>query len=141
PGSLRNIFAGLNADLGVAVPKHGDLSPWAARGVLLLNTVLTVREGDAGSHQGHGWEDFTTAVLRHVGAQPGPIVFLCFGKPAQRLVAELIDARTHVVLNAPHPSPLNGRKFVETVKAERLFTKANEVLSAAGRQPVDWSLG
>lgn len=141
PGSLRNLFAGLHADLGVAMPKGGDLSPWAERGVLLLNTVLTVREGDAGSHRGHGWEAVTEAVVRHVASLPGPVVFLCFGKHAQQLVAPLVDVRRHPVLEAPHPSPLNGRKFVEAVTAQRHFTRVNDLLARAGRGPIDWSLG
>ena len=139
PGSLRNIFAALAADLGVAVPKNGDLSVWATRGVMLLNTVLTVREGDANSHQGKGWEAFTKAVLEQVNALPGPIVFLCFGKQAQHLAADLVDAQRHTVLNEPHPSPLNGKKFVESVRASKIFSKTNEVLKAAGRSTIDWS--
>ncbi len=140
PGSLRNIFAALQADTGLPVPKSGDLSPWAKSGVLLLNTVLTVREGEANSHQGHGWEAFTEGVLRLVNAQPGPIAFLCFGKQAHALAAELVDAKRHKVFNEPHPSPLNGKKFVESVKVSKIFTKTNEVLKAAGRDPIDWAL-
>ncbi len=140
PASLKNIFTALHADLGVMVPKSGDLSPWARNGVLLLNTVLTVREGEANSHQKRGWEPFTTAVLKQAGALPGPIVFMCFGKSAQALVAEYVDAAKHVVLNEPHPSPLNGKKFVESVKVSKIFSKTNEVLRAAGRKPIDWLL-
>jgi len=139
-GSLRNIFAGLTADLGLDKPTTGDLSPWASRGVLLLNTVLTVREGEAASHQGQGWEEFTAAVLKHLDSKPGPIVFLCFGKHAQALVSTLVDANKHAVMNEPHPSPLNGRKFVDSVKANKTFSRVNSVLAAAGRQPIDWSL-
>lgn len=140
PGSLRNIFAGLNADLGQPIPKSGDLTAWTKRGVLLLNTVLTVREGDANSHQGHGWEEFTQAVLKQVNTLPGPIVFMCFGKQAQQLAAEFVDSSKHTVLNEPHPSPLNGKKFVESVRANKIFTKTNQVLTKAGRAPIDWSL-
>lgn len=140
PGSLRNIFAALNADLGLEKPATGDLTAWAKRGVLLLNTVLTVREGEAGSHQGQGWEPFTGAVLEQINAMPGPIVFLCFGKHAQALAGTLIDASRHTVLIEPHPSPLNGRKFVESVKANKTFSKTNAVLVSAGREPIDWSL-
>lgn len=140
PGSLRNMFAGLSADLGGPAPTSGDLSGWAKQGVLLLNTVLTVREGEANSHQGRGWEPFTEAIVRHVNAQPRPIVFLCFGKHAQQLVTRLVDGAKHVVMHEPHPSPLNGKKFVESVKQRRIFSKANEVLRASGREPVDWLL-
>ena len=140
PASLKNIFAGLNADTGLEVPKTGDLTSWTKRGVLLLNTVLTVREGEANSHQGKGWEDFTRAVLTHVNTLPGPIVFLCFGKQAQALAAELVDAKKHSVINEWHPSPLNGKKFVEAVRVNKIFTKTNQVLKQAGREPIDWSL-
>lgn len=140
PASLKNIFTALNADLGVAIPKNGDLSRWALNGVLLLNTVLTVREGEANSHQERGWEPFTTAVLEQVGALNGPVVFMCFGKQAQALAAQHVDGEKHVVLSEPHPSPLNGRKFVESVKVSKIFSKTNAILLAAGREPIDWSL-
>lgn len=134
PASLRNVFLGLEADLGLALPTHGDLTAWADRGVLLLNAVLTVREGEPQSHQKKGWEPFTRAVLQHVAARPQRVVFLCFGKPALKLVESL--GTKHPIVCAPHPSPLNGRKFVDTVRSERLFTKVNALLDA----PLDWSL-
>ena len=134
PASLKNVFLGLQADLGLSVPSHGDLTAWAQRGVLLLNAVLTVREKAPNSHQKKGWEAFTTAVLRHVATSPRKVVFLCFGKPALKLVESL--GTKHPIVAAPHPSPLNGRAFVDTVTKEKLFTKVNSLLDA----PLDWSL-
>ncbi len=134
PASLKNVFLGLQADLGLSVPNHGDLTPWARRGVLLLNAVLTVREKTPQSHQKKGWEAFTTAVLRHVANGPRKVVFLCFGKPALKLVESL--GTQHPIVAAPHPSPLNGRAFVDAVAKDKLFTKVNSLLDA----PIDWSL-
>lgn len=134
PASLKNVFLGLEADLGASVPKHGDLTAWAQRGVLLLNAVLTVREKTPQSHQKKGWEAFTTAVLRHVASAPRKVVFLCFGKPALKLVESL--GTSHPIVAAPHPSPLNGRAFVDAVAKDKLFSKVNSLLDA----PMDWSL-
>lgn len=134
PASLKNVFLGLQADLGLSVPSHGDLTAWAQRGVLLLNAVLTVREKEPNSHQKKGWEPFTTAVLRHVASSPRRVVFLCFGKPALKLVASL--GTKHPIVAAPHPSPLNGRAFVDAVTKDKLFSKVNSLLDA----PLDWSL-
>lgn len=140
PASLKNIFAGLAADLGTPTPSSGDLSPWAKRGVLLLNTVLTVRKGAPNSHRGRGWEPFTEGVLKKVNEQPGPVVFLCFGVQAKAMALRLVDTGKHTVLLAPHPSPLNGKAFVRAVAADRLFTHCNEVLSRGGRSAIEWSL-
>ncbi len=134
PASLKNVFLGLQADLGLPLPSNGDLTPWARRGVLLLNAVLTVREKTPQSHQKKGWEAFTTAVLRHVASSPHKVVFLCFGKPALKLVESL--GTHHPIVAAPHPSPLNGRAFVDAVTKDKLFTKVNSLLEA----PIDWSL-
>lgn len=140
PASLKNLFLGLKADLGLAPPEHGDLTAWADRGVLLLNTVLTVREGEANSHKKQGWEPFTEAVLRAVASGP-PVVFFCLGKPALALVEKLGERSRHTVVAAPHPSPLNGKAFEDTARAEKVFTKVNAALTAAGRGPVDFALG
>jgi uracil-DNA glycosylase len=140
PASLKNIFAGLKADTGAPIPKDGDLTPWAKEGVLLLNTVLTVREGEANSHHGKGWEPFTEGVLKKVNEQAGPVVFLCFGNQAKKMAESLVDTHKHAILAAPHPSPLNGRKFVETVEREHLFTQVNDALKAGGRSGVNWTL-
>lgn len=138
PASLRNLFRGLEADLGAAPPRGGDLTPWARRGVLLLNTVLTVREGEPQSHRKRGWEDFTLSLLRHLSAGEARVVFLCLGKPAHALVRSL--GTRHPVVAAPHPSPLNGRAFEDTARAERPFSRVNALLVEAGREPVDWAL-
>jgi uracil-DNA glycosylase len=133
PASLKNLFLGLKADLGLEVPSHGDLTAWAQRGVLLLNTVLTVREKEANSHQKKGWEPFTTAILRHAASLPHTVVFLCLGKPALKLVESL--QTTQPIVAAPHPSPLNRNAFVDAATSEKLFTKVNTLLGA----PLDWS--
>lgn len=134
PASLKNVFLGLKADLGLEVPAHGDLTAWAQRGMLLLNTVLTVREKEANSHQKKGWEPFTRAVLEHVSKLPRTVVFLCFGKPAQKLVESLETSQPIVV--TPHPSPLNKSAFVDHAKAEKCFSQVNAKLG----EPFDWSL-
>lgn len=140
PASLKNIYAGLREDLGIAPPADGDLTPWAKQGVLLLNTVLTVREGAPNSHRGEGWEPLTRAVLEAVAAEKGPVVFLCFGVQAKEMAAEIVDEARHSILAAPHPSPMNGRKFVEAVAREKLFSKANQILAGGGRGTIDWQL-
>ncbi len=140
PGSLKNIFAGLHADTGAPVPTSGDLGAWADSGVLLLNTVLTVTQGKPNSHHNKGWEPFTEAVLKKVNEQPGPVVFICFGKQATDMVKRLIDPAKHTQLDVIHPSPQNGTKFVDQVKREHTFTHANDILTAAGRKPVKWAL-
>lgn len=134
PASLRNIFRELHDDVGVT-PSGGDLTGWARQGVLLLNTVLTVRAGQPGSHRGRGWERFTDAVVDAVTAGPGAVVYLLWGKDAQAK-AERVDAARHVLLPAPHPSPLSAwRGFF----GSRPFSRANEALRSAGRGEVDWS--
>jgi uracil-DNA glycosylase len=130
PPSLRNILREL--------PNEGSphsLEPWARRGVLLLNTVLTVERGKARSHSGKGWEPFTDAVIEAVNDLPGPIVFLLWGRAA-RAKARLIDRDRHIVHEAGHPSPLSYRHF----KGRAGFTEANDALAARGRAPIDWSL-
>lgn len=136
PPSLVNIFKELKADIGFRIPNHGCLIQWAERGVLLLNTVLTVRAHQANSHQGKGWEVFTDAVLQAVNRKETPVVFLLWGSPAQRK-AELIDASRHIILKAPHPSPLSANRGFFGC---RHFSKANAALLAAGLPPVDWQL-
>lgn len=136
PGSLRNIFKELHADVGVPVPTSGSLVPWAERGVLLLNTVLTVRAGAPNSHKGHGWERFTDAVFAAVNALPERVAFVLWGAHAQKK-APLVDTSRHVVITGTHPSPLTrGRGFFGT----RPFSRVNAALEAAGRAPIDWRL-
>ena len=135
PPSLRNLLQERSEDVGLPVPDEGDLTPWARRGVLLLNTVLTVREGEPGSHRGAGWERFTDAVIERVDGGP-EVVFVLLGNHA-REKAGAVDRDRHAVIEAPHPSPLSAyRGFF----GSRIYSRANEALSAAGREPMDWSL-
>ncbi len=136
PPSLVNIHAELADDLGVAVPDHGNLEPWTRQGVLLLNSVLTVRARAAASHRKKGWETFTDQVIRTVNAKTDRVVFILWGSFARRK-KELIDNPNHVVIESPHPSPLSAsRGFF----GSRPFSRANEALTSAGLDPVDWSL-
>lgn len=136
PPSLQNIFKELQDDLGCRVPKDGTLEAWAKQGVLLLNTVLTVRAGEAHSHKAHGWERFTDATIRALSERREHLVFLLWGKPAQSKAA-LIDARKHCVLMAPHPSPLSAyRGFF----GSRPFSRANDCLERFGLDPIAWCL-
>jgi len=136
PPSLLNIFKELNADVGFRIPNHGCLIPWAEQGVLLLNAVLTVRAHQANSHQGKGWETFTDTVLQAVNQKSTPVVFLLWGSYAQRK-AELIDGNRHIILKAPHPSPLSAsRGFFGC----RHFSRANSALKTAGLPMIDWQL-
>jgi uracil-DNA glycosylase len=140
PGSLRNLFAGVGLDLGLPRPTSGDLTPWARGGVLLLNSVLTVRVGVPGSHRKHGWEELTRAALTAVAARPRPVVFWCFGQQAQALAASCVDADRHLVLAAPHPSPLTGGAFLRAVERDRPFSRASAFLAAAGVGAIDLRL-
>ena len=136
PPSLQNIFKELARDLGIPAPAHGCLEPWADQGVLLLNTTLTVRRGQAGSHQGKGWEKFTDRVLQLLNEKETPVVFLLWGRPAQSK-QRLITNPRHLVLTAPHPSPLSAsRGFFGCGH----FSKANEFLASSGQEPVDWRI-
>lgn len=136
PPSLINIYQELHDDLGCYVPNNGYLEKWARQGVLLLNTVLTVRAHQANSHQGKGWEKFTDAVIRAVNEQNRPIVFLLWGRPAQQK-ASMLDNPNHLILKAPHPSPLSAyRGFFGC----RHFSQTNEFLKAHGVSPIDWQI-
>ena len=136
PPSLVNIHRELHDDLGMPIPDHGNLEAWARNGVLLLNTTLTVRAGQAGSHQKRGWETFTDRVIGVVGEKPEPVVFILWGNAARRKQA-LIDTGRHAIIESPHPSPLSAHNgFFGT----QPFSRANEALVAAGRDPVDWTL-
>lgn len=136
PPSLENIFKEIQRDLGIPRPDHGCLTPWADRGVLLLNSVLTVEEGRAGSHQGKGWEGFTDAAIDALNRECEGLVFLLWGSYAQRK-GQLIDTRRHCVLKAVHPSPLSAhRGFLGCGH----FSAANRYLEARGQPPIDWSL-
>lgn len=133
PPSLRNIFRGLQSDLGKEIPLHGDLSDWAGQGVFLLNSTLTVREHEAGSHQNMGWEIFTDAVIEKLSARKG-LVYMLWGNSAQNK-AKRIDASANLVLNSPHPSPLSAyRGFFEN----NHFSMANDYLRKTGKKPISW---
>jgi uracil-DNA glycosylase len=136
PPSLRNIFIELRADLGVEEPGHGCLESWAAQGVLLLNTILTVRAHEAGSHRGRGWEQLTDGVIRAVSAQPRRVVFLLWGNHARAKV-EMIDTERHSVLESVHPSPLSARRGFF---GSRPFSAANARLREGGQEPIDWEI-
>ncbi len=136
PPSLVNIFKELERELGVPRPAHGELTHWARQGVLLLNTVLTVRAGQPQSHAGKGWERFTDRVIQVLNAQREGLVFVLWGAPAGKKAA-MIDARRHLVLRAPHPSPLSAdRGFFGCGH----FARINQHLVARGETPIDWSL-
>jgi uracil-DNA glycosylase len=136
PPSLVNIYKELKADLGIAPARHGFLETWAAQGVLLLNSVLTVEMAKAASHQGHGWERFTDAVIRLINERPNPVVFMLWGGYAQKKAA-FVDASRHLVLKAAHPSPLSAHNgFLGC----RHFSKANAFLESKGLPPIDWQL-
>jgi uracil-DNA glycosylase len=138
PPSLRNIYKELEADLGVAPPSHGALMDWADRGVLMLNTVLTVRAHQANSHQKKGWETFTDRVIEVLAARPEPLVFVLWGKPAQKKIP-LIESGggNHEIICAAHPSPLSAKSGFFGSKP---FSKVNAALAQRGLEPIDWSL-
>jgi uracil-DNA glycosylase len=136
PPSLRNIHQELHDDVGVPVPAHGNLEAWARQGVLLLNTTLTVRSGQAGSHQGHGWEVFTDQVIRTVNRKEQPVVFILWGSHARRK-AELIDRSRHSIIESAHPSPLSARNGFF---GSRPFSRTNLALTTNGAAPIDWQL-
>ena len=136
PPSLKNIFRELEADLGVAIASHGELSSWAAQGVLLLNTSLSVQRGIPGSHAKYGWHEITAAILRHVSRTAPPTVFLLWGLHAQSR-QESIDAKRHLVLTSGHPSPYSAHLFL----GRRHFSQANSFLDRHGRGTVSWAIG
>lgn len=136
PPSLVNIYKELHDDLGYDIPNNGYLEEWAEQGVLLLNTVLTVRAHHAGSHQGKGWEQFTDAVIHAVNEQDRPVVFILWGRPAQMKKRMLTNPK-HLILEAPHPSPLSSyRGFF----GSRPFSKTNDFLTANGVEPINWKI-
>lgn len=136
PPSLKNIYQELHDDLGCDIPNNGYLKSWAEQGVMLLNTVLTVRAHEANSHRGIGWEEFTDAAIRVLAEQDRPMVFILWGSPAQRK-AEMLHNPKHLVLKAPHPSPLSAyRGFF----GSRPFSKTNRYLTEQGLSPIDWQI-
>ena len=136
PPSLINIFKELQDDLGIEVPRHGDLKSWAEQGVLLLNAVLTVERGRAGAHQGKGWEQFTDRVIDLLNTECEGLVFMLWGSYAQKKGA-FIDATRHLVLQAPHPSPLSAHRGFFGC---RHFSAANHYLQKRSVEPINWNL-
>lgn len=136
PPSLVNIYKELKADLGIPPAKTGHLLPWAKQGVLLLNSVLTVEDGAAGSHQGKGWELFTDAVIHKLAEERDGLVFVLWGAYAQKKGA-FIDRKRHFVIEAPHPSPLSAHRGFF---GSRPFSKINDYLRKSGKRPIDWQL-
>ena len=136
PPSLVNIFKELQSDLGIPLPEYGTLEKWATQGVLLINATLTVRDGQAGSHQNRGWETFTNRVIEVVSQEKKGVVFLLWGRYAQAK-ASLIDENKHLVLKAAHPSPLSAHNGFFGC---RHFSKTNEYLAQQGNPGIDWTL-
>lgn len=134
PPSLQNIYKEIKTDLGKDIPPNGNLERWAKQGVLLLNATLTVYEGRAGSHQGWGWEEFTDAAIKAVSEKKEGVVFMLWGRYAQNKAA-LIDSSKHLILKAPHPSPLSAHSGWFGSKH---FSQANTYLEANGKEPIDW---
>ena len=136
PPSLQNIFKELHEDMHCPIPGNGDLSPWAEQGVLLLNTVLTVRAHEAFSHRGIGWEEFTDATIKAIEEKEEPVVYILWGSPAQSK-RKMIRQKRRLILTAPHPSPLSAyRGFF----GSKPFSKCNAYLEKEGLTPIDWSL-
>ena len=136
PPSLQNIYKELQDDLGCTIPNNGFLEKWAKQGVLLLNTVLTVRAHQANSHQNQGWEQFTDAIISAVNQQDRPIVYLLWGRPAQTK-ASMLNNPKHLILKAPHPSPLSAFRGFFGCKH---FSKTNAFLTENGVAPIDWQI-
>ena len=144
PPSLRNIFRELHADLGARIPNHGCLLHWAGQGVLLLNTVLTVRAGQPGSHQGQGWEEFTGAVLQALSRRPQPLAFVLWGNFARQRAPLIenaervaVDLARHLVLTGPHPAPLSAHRGFF---GSRPFSRVNAFLRETGQPEIDWQI-
>ncbi len=136
PPSLRNIYKELKEDLGIPTPEHGYLKKWTEEGVLLLNAVLTVREGEAHSHKNIGWENFTDRIITSLNQRNSPVIFILWGRPAQKK-EPLISNPWHYVLKSPHPSPLSAHRGFF---GSQVFSKTNKILKSEGIAPIDWSL-
>ena len=136
PPSLLNIYKELEADLGCPIPSHGCLTTWAEQGVLLLNAVLTVRGGQAGSHRNAGWEIFTSRIIEILNVRAEPVIFILWGRDAQNKKA-LISNSQHPIIASPHPSPLSAHRGFF---GSRPFSRANELLKTQGTDPIDWCI-
>lgn len=137
PPSLKNIFKALESDLKIPYPKNGDLSSWASQGVLLLNATLTVRAGEAGSHQKKGWEEFTNYLIKTISTESSNIVFMLWGGFARQKL-KLIDAKKHLILESGHPSPLSANRGYWF--GNQHFSKCNAFLKSKHKTPIDWRL-
>ncbi|KAB2332453.1 uracil-DNA glycosylase [Bacillus mesophilum] len=136
PPSLRNMYKELESDLGIQPANNGYLVKWAKQGVLMLNTVLTVREGEAYSHRGKGWEQFTDEIIKRLNEREEPVIFILWGKPAQEKM-KLLNLEKHQVITSPHPSPLSARRGFF---GSRPFSKVNAFLRAKGQKEIDWKI-
>lgn len=136
PPSLKNIFKEMRDDIGTFIPDNGYLMPWAMQGVLLMNTILTVREGKPLSHKGYGWETFTDDVLKKLNEKDKPVIFLLWGTPAKKK-AGIITNPIHIKLEAAHPSPLSAYYGFFGCKH---FSKTNQILESMGEKPIDWQI-
>ncbi len=136
PPSLQNIYKEINSDVGAPIPTHGDLTSWAKQGVLLLNSVLTVRRGQANSHKNKGWEQITTKIIEKLNEREEPIVFMLWGRNAKE-IGQNINSQKHLVLMAAHPSPLSAYNGFFGCKH---FSKANKFLKEHNMEPIDWSI-
>lgn len=137
PPSLRNMYKELADDIGCPIPEHGTLTKWAQQGVLLLNTVLTVRQGQAHSHKNQGWEQFTDVIIERLAKRPEPMIFVLWGKPAQQKIKIIATHSQHRILTAPHPSPLSAHRGFFGSKP---YSQINEQLEAWGQSPINWCL-
>jgi uracil-DNA glycosylase len=136
PPSLKNIYREMAVDLGVMAPTASNLTAWAKQGVLLLNTVLTVRQGEPNSHRKHGWERFTDEVIARLNSRANGVVFILWGKLAERKT-DLIDGHRHIIITAPHPSPLSAHRGFF---GSRPFSRTNAALQSFGRSEIDWTV-
>ncbi|WP_080843782.1 uracil-DNA glycosylase [Cytobacillus gottheilii] len=136
PPSLRNMYKELENDLGIQPANNGYLVKWAQQGVLMLNTVLTVREGEAYSHRGKGWEQFTDEIIKKLNEREEPVIFILWGKPAQEKM-KLLNLEKHQVITSPHPSPLSARRGFF---GSRPFSKVNALLKAQGQKEIHWKI-
>jgi uracil-DNA glycosylase len=135
PASLKNVFQELHDDVAFRVPNNGNLEPWARQGMLMLNTVLTVRAHEPNAHRKRGWETFTDRVIESVNARPARVVFLLWGGPAQKK-AKLVTGAHHRIIKCAHPSPLSAKKFLGC----RCFSEVNRLLTEVGLTPIDWQI-
>ncbi|PAF53405.1 uracil-DNA glycosylase [Helicobacter sp. 13S00482-2] len=134
PPSLKNIYKELNLSIGVSIPSHGDLTQWCEKGVLLLNAIFSVKKANAGSHAYFGWENFSDSIIRAISIHCDKIIFMLWGNYAKKK-ASLIDTNKHIIITAPHPSPL-AQGFV----GSGVFLKAQEALKKLGKEPMDWEI-